>query len=294
MNKEKFENDMKKLTSILVSHIVQNGSRDSILKGFVDSNGNLYPITLDTKVLSKVVEFVFIPIIKEFSNNYGYILEEPKYQNHYPDLTFIDINTNKKYAVDIKTTYRVTEKEMTYEKEKYIVKRRKKECIVIQKSLDENEGDKIIIKEPIVDYPVLQVGSFRKKIQEVLDSLSIGEAVNGMTLGAYSGYFRDRESNKNIQYSYSAYSGHYVIGMIYSRDEIEEIQKYSIEQYKEIESPIYDIDMFFIEKYKIATKSPGSGNTKNIGSVKTISKLKNGGDIFKTIEEFDEFWMNHK
>ena len=41
--------------------------------------------------------------------------------------------------------------------------------------------------------------------------------VNGMTLGAFTGYFRKRESNKNTLYPYSHYAGHFVLGVIYSK-----------------------------------------------------------------------------
>lgn len=41
--------------------------------------------------------------------------------------------------------------------------------------------------------------------------------VNGMTLGAFTGYFRDRKSKKNITFPYDEYIGHFVLGIIYSR-----------------------------------------------------------------------------
>ena len=54
--------------------------------------------------------------------------------------------------------------------------------------------------------------------------------------------------------------------------------------------------IFFVqEKWKIAIDRPGSGNTKNIGSVNLISDLKNGNGIFSKLkngkEVFDDFWM---
>lgn len=291
MHLKKFKKDMNILTKQLKSHITQPNSNDSILKGFVDSNGNLYPITLDTKVLSKVVEFVFMPIIKKFCDEHGYKLQEPLHQNHYPDLTFIDIKTNYKYAVDIKTTYRITAKEFSFERETYILKKYKKYFDLLRIN-DEGEAEKIK-SEDIFNYPIKYTDDFSLKIQKVYDSLISAKAINGMTLGAYTGYFKNRESTKNILYPYSSYKGHYVIGMIYSREESENLSVKYISEYKTIESPIYDIEMFFIEKYKIATNRPGSGNTKNIGSVKTENDLIHGNGPFGTVEEFDEFWLNY-
>lgn len=288
-----FKDDMKILTKRLKSHITQPNSTDSILKGFVDSNGNLYPITLDTKVLSKVVEFVFMPIIKEFCDEYGYKLKEPLHQNHYPDLTFIDLDTDYKYAVDIKTTYRITEKEFSFEREKYILKKYKKSYSI---SKVDSEGEVEIEKIQfgnLVNHPVTHTSNFNIKVQSVYDSLMLAKPINGMTLGAYTGYFKNRTSTKNILYPYSSYKGHYVIGMIYSREESEDLSVKHISEYKTIESPIYDIEMFFIEKYKIATNNPGSGNTKNIGSVKTENDLIHGNGPFDTVEKFDEFWLNY-
>ena len=47
------------------------------------------------------------------------------------------------------------------------------------------------------------------------------------------------------------------------------------------------------EKYKIATDRPGSGNTKNIGSVTKIDTLVQGKGPFLELGEvvFDDYWM---
>jgi hypothetical protein len=44
--------------------------------------------------------------------------------------------------------------------------------------------------------------------------------VNSMTLGAFTGYFRNRESRKNAIYPYGEYAGHFVLGVIYSRADL--------------------------------------------------------------------------
>jgi hypothetical protein len=49
------------------------------------------------------------------------------------------------------------------------------------------------------------------------------------------------------------------------------------------------------EKWRIASDQPGSGNTKNIGSVKKIKDLMKGKGVFAEfgVEVFDDYWMNY-
>ena len=121
------------------------------------------------------------------------------------------------------------------------------------------------------------------------------KTVNGMTLGAFTGYFRDRKSKKNITFPYQEYVGHFVLGIIYSRsnDKIDERKIYNLDDLMNIPSVVKDFDFFIQEKYKIAIDRPGSGNTKNIGSVIRIDELINGKGPFANLGEeiFDDYWM---
>ncbi len=49
------------------------------------------------------------------------------------------------------------------------------------------------------------------------------------------------------------------------------------------------------EKYKIAKDTPGSGNTKNIGSCTKISDIKEGKGPFTRfgVKVFDDYWCNY-
>jgi hypothetical protein len=119
--------------------------------------------------------------------------------------------------------------------------------------------------------------------------------VNGMTLGAFTGYFRNRSSQKNITFPYQDYTGHFVLGVIYSRTEgaVDERKVYNISQLHSIASVVKDFRFFVQEKYKIASSRPGSGNTKNIGSVTNVDELINGKGPFANLGEsaFDDYWM---
>lgn len=120
----------------------------------------------------------------------------------------------------------------------------------------------------------------------------------GFTLGSHGEYFIDRKSNKNIQYPYDEYSGHFCLGIIYTKaelDEKEETRIYSIKKLEKIPSVLHDFLFFAEEKWKIASDKSGSGNTANIGSIQCIEDIVNGNGVFaKAGEElFDEYWMNY-
>ena len=88
------------------------------------------------------------------------------------------------------------------------------------------------------------------------------------TLGSYGSYMRN--NTKNIEYKYTDYAKHYVIGFVYKRNGMaQESKVYEMKDRNQIESPYSDVKYFIQEKYKIAGDKPGSGNTENIGSIST-------------------------
>jgi len=201
-----------------------------IIKGFIDIYRQIYTISVDTKIVSKVLELLLFPMFEEFGRMHNLEIKLCPQQNFYPDLTFVHKSSGHKFAVDVKSTYRTSATE-----------------------------------------------------------------VNGMTLGAFTGYFRNRESNKNTLYPYREYSGHFVLGVIYSKcsDVSDERKKYRLEDLPHIPSVIKEFVFFAQPKYRIASCLPGSGNTKNIGSVMKIEQLKNGIGPFALLGEevYDDYWM---
>ncbi len=210
--------------------IVATNKGDWIVKGFIDIYKNIYTISIDTKVVSKVIELLLIPAFETFAKKYDLTLELPPQQNFYPDLTFISNKSGERFAVDIKSTFKD----------------------------DDNK-------------------------------------IKSMTLGAFTGYFRNRASTKNTKYPYGEYSGHFVLGVIYSQVSENPNEKtiYSLDELDKIESVIRDFKFFVHPKYKIASASPGSGNTKNIGSTNSLDKLINGKGVFAELGEevYDDYWM---
>jgi len=134
------------------------------------------------------------------------------------------------------------------------------------------------------------------------------QTVNGMTLGAFTGYFRDRASRKNVQFPYSGYRSHLVLGVIYSKNvSVEdtnpsrnsfaqsEMVNYTLDDLDRLISAIHNIQFFVQPKYKIASARPGSGNTRNIGSVTAIDQLLNGTGPCTALGEdvYDDYWMHY-
>lgn len=233
IEKEVFANQLKCFASTLGERI----SRDDewTIRGFIDIFKNIYTISTDTKIVSKILELHLFPHFLSFAEKIGYDIELARYQNWYPDLTFVSKNNSSiKFAVDLKTTYRD----------------------------EEHPG-----------------------------------FCNGFTLGSHGEYFVDRCSTKNIQYPYGEYSGHFCLGIIYSRVELdknEEMHIYSVEEVDSIPAVISNFVFFAEEKWRIASDKGGSGNTANIGSIQNIDDILNGNGVFaKAGEElFDDYWAN--
>lgn len=117
----------------------------------------------------------------------------------------------------------------------------------------------------------------------------------GFTLGSYRSFLRDTNGKKGILYPYSEYTQHWIIGFIYDRNpRCKNVEIKQIIDASNLESPFTNIDFFVQEKYKIAGKSAGSGNTTNIGSIKSnlVEDFKNGNGPFATHKEFEEYWRN--
>jgi len=102
--KAQFNLSLSEFAQTLEGFIALDG--EWTVKGFIDAFKNIYTISSDTKVLSKILELHLFPHFLEFAQRIGYSLELATYQNWYPDLTFINKENNEvKFAVDLKTTY---------------------------------------------------------------------------------------------------------------------------------------------------------------------------------------------
>lgn len=209
---------------------LETESHDWIVKGFIDVDKNVYTITNDTKVVSKIIEILLIPKLLLFAERNELELELPSKQNFYPDLTFKD-KEGHLFAVDFKSSY--------YD----------------------------------------------------------GDSVNGLTLGSYWGYFRERDTIKSMDHTYNSYSSHTILGMLYKQSIIKADERavYSVDELDIIHSVIEQFIFFVQPKWKIANDIPGSGNTRNIGGITNIEKLQKGEGPFSALGEdvFDNYWMGY-
>ncbi len=106
MVKHSFEKDLKQFVKTL-NHYVSTKDGQWAIKGFIDVLKNVYTISADTKIISKILEIHLFPKILKFATDNGYELVLAEHQNYYPDMTFMNKKDKKiKFAVDLKTTYR--------------------------------------------------------------------------------------------------------------------------------------------------------------------------------------------
>jgi len=232
--KDKFLKDISNFAKTLKNHVSANN--EWTIKGFIDIFENIYSISSDTKIISKIFEIHLFPKFLEFANKYNYEIILAEKQNWYPDISFVSKTNDKiKFALDLKTTYKLEDKP---------------------------------------------------------------NFCNGFTLGSHGEYFTNRNSSKNIQFSYNQYLGHYCLGIIYTRNQLanlENVNIYKKDDLLKIPSVVCDFEIFVSEKWKIASDKSGSGNTANIGSITYIEDILNGNGVFSKLGEnwFDEYWINY-
>ena len=234
-DKSAFVATLRSLTDTLKNEISTDTGQWSV-KGFIDVYRNIFTISSDTKIVSKILEIHLFPRLPAFAEEHGFGIVLATHQNYYPDLSFVKVsNPDLKFALDFKTTYR----------------------------LDDNPA-----------------------------------FCNGFTLGSHGVYFTNRTSKKNIQYPYREYSGHFCLGIIYSRlaeGHSDETKALHLDALPSITSVISDFQFFVQEKWRIASDTKGSGNTANIGSINHTADIGSGRGMFSSLGEnwFDDYWMNY-
>jgi len=105
--KKEFLDKLKAFSKELTEY-VSDKVGDWKVKGFIDIEKSIYTISSDTKIISKILEIQLFPKFMEFADQNGYEIVLAEMQNWYPDLSFVNKrNPEIKFAVDIKTTYRL-------------------------------------------------------------------------------------------------------------------------------------------------------------------------------------------
>ena len=108
--KQQFESSLRKFVESMSKSISTDDGQWTI-KGFIDLFKNVYTISADTKIVSKILEIHLFPSILKFAADNSYKIVLAQHQNYYPDISFVSLTDDRvKFAVDFKTTYRDSEK----------------------------------------------------------------------------------------------------------------------------------------------------------------------------------------
>lgn len=91
IEKERFALQLKKFAATLGNFIEKDD--EWTIRGFIDIFKNIYTISSDTKIVSKILELHLFLHFLSFADSIGYNIELATYQNWYPDLTFISQET---------------------------------------------------------------------------------------------------------------------------------------------------------------------------------------------------------
>lgn len=253
--KKEFKKELDKFTDKLKNYVSTDNGEWSV-KGFIDVYKNIYTISSDTKIVSKILEIHIFPQLLQFAEEIGYKIILTEHQNYYPDLTFINVeNEEIKFAVDLKTTYR------------------KKNGISSFTLGSHGSYFKERDKKKNIQFPYNQyMGHFCLGViytrVDMTDNVSETEIYNVKEL------LEEYETpNKKVG----------------------DRKVTTVNNLKSITSVIKDFEFFAAEKWEIASDKQGSGNTANIGSTLSIDDLRNGNGIFSQLGEewFDEYWINH-
>lgn len=254
-HKKKFEVALNDFVKDLKKY-VSTETGEWTVKGFIDVYKNIYTISSDTKIISKILEIHIFPEVLKFAekNNYKLVLAE--YQNWYPDLTIIDKDdVDIKFALDLKTTFRRNNKTAGF--------------TLGSHGAYFKERD----KSKNIQFPYNQY---------------LGHYCLGIIYTREN--FEDDLADTDI-YQVQELQEEYEI----NKDPITDRRVTNVSMLKSITSVIKDFDFFAAEKWKIASDRRGSGNTANIGSINDIADLNAGNGVFSKLGEewFDEYWMNY-
>jgi hypothetical protein len=107
--KHLFLEKLKTFASTLNDYVTTPDNQWTI-KGFIDVFENIYTISNDTKIVSKILEIQLFSKFVEFAQQNDFQLVLAEKQNWYPDVSFVSkTDENIKFSVDLKTTYRTEE-----------------------------------------------------------------------------------------------------------------------------------------------------------------------------------------
>lgn len=144
---------------------------------------------------------------------------------------------------------------------------------------------KVIDPDSIRAYPdtILEGGVLGDKIIAV--DIKTGRRKGnrtGFTLGSYAGYFRNPDKKcAGCVRKYNEFDEHWAICFIYDWNPDNDTL-----------GMISNIKIVVQKKWRLASKTTGTGTTTAIGSINNIEDILSGKSIFKDEKEFEDYWRN--
>lgn len=256
--KQEFKERLRTFAAGLKPYTSTDNSEWAV-KGFIDVFKNVYTISADTKIISKIIEIHLFPKILEFAQKNSYHIVLAEHQNWHPDISFVHAtDPSIKFAVDIKTTYRDPE----YPGHCNGFTLGSHGEYFINRSSTKN------IQFPYSEYLAhLCLGVIYTRCDnDDLDETRI---------------YKVKELVSQSEYERSSQIGAKAV--------------LKVDNLRSVASVVKDFQFFICEKWEIASDSSGSGNTANIGSITNIDDILQGNGVFKNLGEkwFDDYWMNY-
>jgi hypothetical protein len=268
--KDAFKAALKKFAHDLQPSVTTEDGQWAI-KGFLDVFKNVYTITADTKIVSKILEIHLFPRLLEFASAADFKIVLTDHQNWYPDFSFVSKHDAAiRFAVDLKTTYRLT---------------RRPEFVngFTLGSHGEYFQDRTSSKNIQFPYDTY-LGHFCLGLIYTRTDL-LSAAVAPEEPGEVAETAEDLAEME-----------------IYSVEELgskyeaaPKLKHRAVKTLRDITSVMTDLRFFACEKWELASDRQGSGNTANIGSIQHIGDILNGRGVFSKLGEayFDEYWKNY-
>lgn len=108
--------------------------------------------------------------------------------------------------------------------------------------------------------------------------------ISGFTIGSYAGYFRNPDKKMpGCRIPYGKFSEHWIVSFIYDWNKNADTLHM-----------ISNVELIVQEKWRMASRTTGTGTTTAMGSIRDITKIKRGQGDFDSEEEFLHFWRNKR
>ncbi len=239
----------------LTEHVSADDGQWTI-KGFIDVFKNVYTISSDTKIISKILEIHLFPQILRFAEEAGFSIVLAEHQNWYPDLSFVKTdNPSVKFAVDIKTTYRDPD-----------------------------------FPGHVNGFTLGSHGAYFKKRTSTKNiQFPYADYAGHFCLGI----IYTRNDGRDLDETQVIHVAELDDGE--THEPPHRYRLTTVNSLRSIASVVKDFQFFVCEKWQLASDKQGSGNTANIGSITWIDDVLAGNGVFARLGEkwFDEYWMNH-